>query len=299
MSILDWGNLDSGQTWVYAPTFNGAAPTTGFDYWIGSYGWMSFVADASHTQWPAMQATLPLVAPDWWARMKLLISPANGPSLSTGSQSIGIGFHDSGSSAKVSVYFQPYSAGSELLMSITTSGGSTTTYTAAIGGLPGGISDSTLYWVWLKIEALATGARCKFWLDGASEPGSWTLDQSPTTGMTWTTFDCSAKTVNATVATQAGFSDLYGVGTTTVTTTPVPGQLYPLTQLGTGNGSNTTFTASTAYETGSLLAFVNGVQTDTTELDPSAGTFDLPFAPQGTTGGLPAEVVEAMWWVGI
>lgn len=295
MSIADWGVADSGQTWVYAPSFNGAAPSAGFDYWRGgSACWMDFVADGAATQWPAMQLPLPITAPDWVASLKMYMSPWDQGTLPAGSMSQGIGFHDSAGSAAVSAYFQPYSAGSELLLTITTPGGATTTYTAAIASLP-----DLPYWYWVKVEGTSAGARCRFWLDGASEPGTWAITETPTSAMSYDTLDVCAKVVNATVPTEAGFATLNGTGTITTTTTPVPGQLYPLTQLGTGDGVTVTFTASTAYQSGSLLVFVNGVQTDATEVDTSAGTFSLPFAPQGTTGGLPAEVVEAMWLVGI
>lgn len=55
---------------------------------------------------------------------------------------------------------------------------------------------------------------------------------------------------------------------------------FPQTQVGTGNGTSTTFFTKSAYVPGSLEVWIDGVPAQVIETDPGTGKFDLYSAPE-------------------
>jgi hypothetical protein len=78
---------------------------------------------------------------------------------------------------------------------------------------------------------------------------------------------------------------------------PSSGMLVPLQQVGTGDGSTTTFSTTSAYVSGTLRVLVDNLdETDAiASADPATGSFTLSFAPAAASGSTPAEVVYASW----
>lgn len=282
-----WGVADSGQTWAYAPALNGAAPLGTVHYFVDqSSGVITLPADATHTQWPAMELPTGLTAGDWVALVKMQFGTTG-----SGSLSQSIGFWLSSGSARVVATFQPWSAGSEVALVLTTPGNVTTTYTAHVTGLPGSGNPSSSLWYWMRVEGLADGGRMRWWPDGTTEPTSWTIEQHPTAAMTYDTFLAMPKVVNGTAQSSFFFANLNGTGTYTSVLAAQSGQPYPLTSIANGDGATTSFTVPTGYQSGSLFVFVDDVMQIPTEVSPSAGTFSLSFAP------ITGETVYAFWVV--
>jgi hypothetical protein len=83
-------------------------------------------------------------------------------------------------------------------------------------------------------------------------------------------------------------------------TTGAHGQTVAPTVVGTGDGMTVLFTLGSAYLTGSVRVWVDGVmvpQASITETSPSAGTITLDFAPAGASGSASAQAVSASWQV--
>jgi hypothetical protein len=160
------------------------------------------------------------------------------------------------------------------------------------------VSPNTRYQVRWEIDYTGGVSNFKVWEDGTPEP-DWLIASSALVDFTKDTtsqFELNSANYSTTDTFQLNFgSILFASGGGCPP--PSSGMLVPLQQIGTGDGSTTTFSTTSAYVSGTLRVVVDNLdETDAiASADPATGSFTLSFAPAAASGSTPAEVVYASW----